>query len=1073
MIINKSISFFMIFLIVTIPFQVSSVYAYSGSLTNIKVTGKDNIENVLDVTDQLNVSLLAEMYDSDGQRVQLNNNNIKIKYDSYESSFKQCTDTGSAYLCKFNSINKDWASGKHSMEIKLYDNFFILLDSYENDFYIDDTPPEIVSFEPDSTITEDFNVNYHVKDLACSNCYNDCVGLSKLEFIFEGELIDTITNVSGCEVIDGITFSPETLNLEEGSKEFCMIVYDKFNHQTQECKTVYIDYMPPEFGELVVLHDGVPVSFSSNSALDAILSIEIIDYESGISDSDVQADFSSLNIYTPENYLWKNPVCTNFGEIYTCEWNVLIHGIDGEVNIQINATDNAGNINYYTQKLKLDEDAYPPAIVSIDSGFEDDEGIKYLKKEDNKIIVEVQENGAGISKSEIYMDLYSINSGYGNQVKADYCEQYGPWFCYWEDINIVNKAQGSSSLVRVLSAKDDIGNLWTLNSNEAVQEFIYDNKAPEFIEINITPLGSELIILREGDVAKITAKIKEDVSGLKAENVLANFNDIYSELNYTRASSCENINDDIWICQWEYSGLLVGGNNIMLDIVVTDNAGNEKRSEDQNIFGKIFVAGVSNKVVDYWKDDAVVYDVNKLNRNFLWMSSLGTYIYAGLSLDKKTSSPYVHSFKIISCNGGLVIPGEDLFVEEFPAFSIKDQYYFPDIPRTDKNIIINIPYFVNDNTTLSKATDVKIICESEVIQGRTLNSDVYSPNEKVNITIVVPLTNSIFESPDMANVDKINKYKGQIQKLDGWIKSLKVFVDFLQPLCETMHLIRETITGICMIINTLWGTDAQSTQCFLRFKIIDKLWEGEAFGKEGQALKDTVAFGSTKPYFSLGYVCDLVLCHECDNFWKQSLDNFGFDLNEFTRGLKLPITGWDTATVDIPATDKKTLSPVGNYDPRVNFDPQQSMLVAILCNPPCLTGIVNKLQMYKNILTTYNTCLNVAQVRGYDQFGCEDYLTSATCRYIWVGEWWYLIENFMSDYIAKYALFIFEQKIIGFERCPDRCSFNKACQSSCLLFRTMYQYSSWIITYLEAVDSYNNIKNKLNDLTEEDVENEV
>ena len=1063
----------MIFLIVTIPFQISSVFAYSGSISEVKVTGKDEIVDVLDLTDQLNVSLLAEMFDSNGLHTPLNENNIKIKYDGYESSFKKCTSSGNSYLCKYNSINKDWTTGKHSLEIKLYDNFFILLDTYNDNFYIDDTPPAIISFDPDSTIIDDFNVSYHVKDYACSNCFNDCVGLDKIEFTFDGELIDTITTLSGCEEINESTFSPETLNLEEGSKDFCIIVYDKFNHKTQECKGVYVDYMPPEFEEFKIFHNGVPIEYSSNSPLDTVVSIDIIDFESGVTGSDVYADFSSFNIYTPENYLWKNPTCTNIDEVYTCQWNVLIDGVDGEINIQINATDNAGNINYYTKKINLLEDPNPPVIVSIDSGYADDEGIKYIKKENNNIIVEISENAAGMNNSEVYMDLYSINPTYGNMVKADYCEQYGPWFCYFENINPLGKTTGSSSLVRVLSAKDDIGNLWTLSKNEAAQEFIYDDKSPEFIEINITPLGSDLTILREDDIAKITAKIKEGTSGLRAKNVLANYNDIYSELNYTMASSCDNIEDDIWVCQWEYSGPLAGGNNIMVDVIATDNAGNIKRSEDQNVYGKVFVAGVSNKVVDYWKDDAVVYDVNKLNRNFLWMSSIGTYIHAGVTLDKKTYTPYVHSFKITKCSGGLVIPGEDFLLDP-NGYSIKDQYYFSNIPRNDKNIIINIPNFINDNTTLQKATHVKIICNSEVIQGRTSRSDIYSPDEKINITIVVPLTSSIFEKPDMANVDKINKYKGQIKTLDGWIKSLNVWIEFLQPLCETFNLIMTTIDSICTLLNFIPGFQTSGSECFLKFKIIDDLWYGEVSTDKGLDFSKA-SFGTHKPVFSLGYVCDLVLCSECNNFWKVSFNEFtDFDVNEFSQGLKFPQTGWDSATTDKPIEPPETnkLTVLGDYDPSIAFDPQQSMLVAVLCNPPCLTGIVSKLQTYKNILTTYNTCLNVAQVRGYDQFGCEDYLTSATCRYIWVGEWWYIIENFISDYITKYALFVFEQKILKFGECPNGCPFNKPCELRCLGKR-LYHMASWVITYLDAVESYKSAKEKLSDLTETEVEDNV
>ena len=288
-----------------------------------------------------------------------------------------------------------------------------------------------------------------------------------------------------------------------------------------------------------------------------------------------------------------------------------------------------------------------------------------------------------------------------------------------------------------------------------------------------------------------------------------------------------------------------------------------------------------------------------------------------------------------------------------------------------------------------------------------------------------------------------------------------------QPLCETFNIIQSTITSICTLLNLIFGFEAEAGECFLKFKVIDDLWYGENYGTD----EFDPTYGSTKSMFSVGYLCDLVLCSECDNFWKTGISDLtDFDVNNFARGLKFSQSGWGSAKTE--NSNDNSPNKITDYDPQIAFDPQQSMLVAILCNPPCLTGILSKLKAYKNILTTYNTCLNVAQVRGYDQFGCEDYLTSATCRYIWVGEWWYIIENFISSYITQYAVYIFEQKILQFSECPDGCPFNKACQANCF-GRRIYHYASWIITYLEVVEAYTTASEKLKDLSGSDVENEV
>ncbi len=1054
----RNMAMLMIFLVITLPIYASEVLASSGSLSSPSYSGDEGIQKVIAPTDHLNVIVMAAMKDNNGQSITVSPGYVRLSYDGHDFQSSSCVDTGSYnFQCAYQSDLMDWRDGKHSLEIKLYDQYFVQLSSISDAFYVDKAGPEISVFDSDTGANTDFNVTYSVKDVSCDGCGSLASGLAKIDFLVDGKTEKSIADFNDSTASGSITIPIQ--GMEQGSRQLCIIAYDRFDNSNKKCRNVYVDYTPPAFEHdsfSIEDKDGAAVDYTGFLPIDTVVSINISEDESEL--GTVVADLSALNTVAPEKYRWIKPSCQQEGSAYKCSWDVMIDGAVGQATIQINATDSAGNTDSFSKTISLQRDATAPVVTSIDSDNPAVDDIKYLRAENNTITMDIDEAGSGMDKMDAYLDLHYLSSQY-NDVRAENCTDMGSyWLCSWPGVEVAGKPDGAELTVNVASVKDDVGNNYDTDGSETSETFVYDNKAPTFLNITITPVGTDMEILRETDVADIVAYLQEDGSGISADNVMADYSDFDSSGVYTPASSCEQVNDSIWRCEWEYSGTLNGGADVVLNIVAKDNAGNRKDSTADHVTGKIFVAGVTEKEVHFW-DGAEAYDINKLNRNFLWMSSSGTYIRAGLRLVPDPGTSYVHGFEITSCQGALVIPGDE-DVYGYQPYSIKDQKYYPGVERSDKYLLINIPSY--DKSNLGNATAVRIICNGEVIQSSNERGDVYSPNEPVNATFDVELTNPIFESPGIAAVDKITQKQKQLDRINWWIKSIDFWVDMLRPFCSLFNMVRQVLAGICTLWNGISYTflGGQSNSCFLQFDLLDRLWYGE--GKRNPDTGQWIVKGggtwvSSKGFVSVGFWCDLVLCEDCANIWKQDIfgDLLGVNINSLTD--KLVYSGMkstqEQSTWWPGQTENDIARRTDSYMPAMSFDPQKSLIVSVLCFPPCLTGILNKLQAYKQILITYNVCMNTAAVRGTDTSECDDYYSSQVCQQV-IGEFWYLVDDFIKDYITKAAMWAIEEKGLREHFCNDATKSSTALQQKCIVDR-VYRIAGW---FLQLSETINNIK---------------
>jgi len=1028
---DKHISLLIIFLVISIPINAA---AYTGSLNDFSYSGKAGSDEMLARTDSLEVSVNAQILDQNKQPIALNENNVKITYSNYEQKFTKCSNANGSYACTYSSGLKDWVSGRYDLTVKLYDNSFIKLDEKSGYFYIDGKPPIVRSLAAtlsDKVIT----VAYAVEDVACDGCAGICAGLEHVDITYSGSS-ETI-EASGCT--DSGTYIIDASALPDGDIEICIQAYDILGFSAEKCTSKSIDNTAPvhdpDTFEITV--DGLELNYVSGLPFYAEISIILSDIHSGIDSNDIIGDFSGLN-QNIQGPTWVSPSCTKSGSDYVCKWRVLVDGANGQIPITIQVTDQSGNTNEITKTLSVSVDTDPPVVMSIRP--------EHVKQSDNTIILEIQESGSGMSKADAVLDLHTFGLG---DVTADECVPFGGiWECYWFGVNIAGSR--SDMNIRIANVRDDVGNEWDSETSERLLAVELDKEVPVIMNITLAPLGSDLEILRDGDIVSIESYILERGAGLMPERVLADYSDIYSDDNYTNAATCVADNNSIYFCIWQYAGPIDVGQDIRLNIIATDEAGNTADSATRGVFGKIYAAGTRDELVDFWSPEAEVYDVKSLNRNFLWMSSTGTYIRAGMRLTTKRSLPYVHGFEVTSCEGSLNgIP------EAYEPYTIKDQFYYPGKAKSDKYIVVNIPHY--EKGSAGNATGVHIRCQGEIIQSRAARSDVLIPNEEFNATIAVTLTNDIYSEPDVAAVDKITAKKDQYNKVSKLVKMISFWVNLLKPICTLVQLARQLINGVCilyegiMMAATTGTSTVQGTNsCFLTFLKFDEWWYGpeakeDAMKNQGvYNLRPGLGFlpQSTKQFPYVGWICDLVLCEDCSKFW----GSYGFSqtVSQWTTDTLYP--SWEG--LDAP-----------EYATGFGFNPYESLIVALWCNPPCLYGILLKLETYKAILEVYNVCVNVATIRGEDISECDDFYKHQVCQQI-VGEFWYLIEGFVKQYIINIAMWAFEQKLLRLNECVPKTmgtsTSNTGSRTACYL-ADIYRVLIWFNQAYEVYEKFNEL----------------
>ncbi len=1109
----QQIAVFMAFLVIMFPV----ISAQAMAAYNVEVyqySGSDNIEGFMSGdNDYLFVDVdveygeYTETTDNETNETtteleEFNENYLHMIFNNKEELFDSCENVqDNYYTCTYTSDSADRSPDEYDLTVKLYSDQGIVVDQEEFEVYVDGDEPEVTELEVDAYLTGDFDIDYELEDYACSSC-NFCVGLKKFkvyidetmigEALISGTETDENTTVYDttepiCEYDDTIETSVNDLGLSEGESELCFVVYDRLGFESEKCIDIIVDTEGPDFNTASFLFtdsNGNNIDYTGDEQIEAIISINITDDVSGLDTSTVIADFSELNTVVPAQYEdYEATSCESDDGIYTCEWqNVFLDGINGSVEIEINATDLAGNTQEFSATLNLGNDNEAPIVTSIQSLFGD-----YMNAKNNTIMFEIQETGAGFDSLQVYADMSDL--GLSSQYQTDECINSGTiWYCYWYDFAAGSSAyDGELVDVKIYNIVDDAGNYYDTVNSEDRGRFTYDGEEPEFINITIAPLGKDIGVLIDQDIAEITAYIYDKYSGVDEDTVFADYSDFDDAEEWAQADSCEEINDSTYECIWEYSGQLFEG-DVELNIVAYDLAGNYKDSEDDNEYGEAEIVEEDEQDVDYWEDEAIVEDVPTLNPNFIRQSSTGTVIKLDTELDPTGSTPYVHAYEIAGCVGAIDVPDSTEYDTDYTEFPLVGQYYYPDEDRDKKYLLINVPPLLSSvgvNETLeTEGGMVYVLCFAEVIQSKSSSGDIYVPYEQVNISVEVELASGLFQEPSLTTIDKLQKHEEFINKLEKINGFLSKWVEWGNKICGPINAIRSTVNNLAAMIDAialLFNCPAppcpsaiSSAQTLLNniSKFIDKFWMGKASDGETKPVP-----GSRYSLVSLGYACDTVLCENCGTLWRTKI--FGIEAgqqNIVETGLN-SILGFmykggaaigsaapkgDTvaegANYDIDAPDTDQAYQAGEYVAGLSgealmtsLDPRENLAVAIICSPPCVTGIYYRLMVYQQIYTAYNVCLNVAVLKGEDIAQCDEFLAGQICQQV-LGAWfWHWIEPLMSMFVAKGIVYTAEKMLEYAINCPNGGDISTP---TCKIYRSMDAIGAIVTSALDLRDTW-------------------
>jgi len=492
----RSIASFLIVLIISLPIYSSVVFAGLSAPT-LKGAVND-INGYIEEGEEMIIGVTASL---PGDSV-ITGNQLKIQETG--TPFSTCSPYGGEYNCQMIMPSDTITQNPFPLRILLFNDAGVQQEFAPITGKKDIIGPRITQFTATPSIVGAGNVvfNYEIIDSIYSNSGNKgCVGIKNL-VITSGTYNKVIPiNSAPGTCIAQSSFSENVgtiTQLNSGSITLRAVASDSFDQESGPVLlTLTIDKDAPGInGNSLRLYDSSGVITSISSPVTAKASVLVND----VSLNSVTGDFSSLK---SSNGI-KNATCSNGN----CTWDNIEIDITsgGNKNIIITATDSLSNTQTETIPYNIEFDNTAPVVTSIRTNHRDT-NTSYLGKNNNTIIVVINEAGVGFDNKNVYLDLNNVNGD--NNAQANSCvEGSGIWTCYWYNIPVPTN-EGTKQISIKSSSADDLGNAitGTLSAN-----LVVDRTDPVIGTISYSPAapkaGDTLIFLLDvQDANPVTARV--------------------------------------------------------------------------------------------------------------------------------------------------------------------------------------------------------------------------------------------------------------------------------------------------------------------------------------------------------------------------------------------------------------------------------------------------------------------------------------------------------------------------------------------------------------------------------------
>lgn len=748
---KKTVSIFMILLIVTFPIYISqalanplSFYERPGQkISRLQFYGEDEVNGVIRAQDTITV--WAEVNEA-------NINPSDLIFAGVQP-FDNCTTSLGKSHCTYIELVSG-QSGRNTFSVRYKDE-----DQATQFYYVDNTEPEVVTLlsETAQVGVENITFGYDVKDYYFGTDDESCSGIDRIEVYEAGTLVYTEeVDTKLCQDVGKISIDATGTAGQATNVSFCLTAYDGFGLISEDkCMTILVDNSLPVIGSVGAYVGTTKIDTFKTGLNTFNIKVNITD-ESGVKNNRIKISSDALSLVDEE------AVCNSAGVCSLTSVTGLVAEDTTGFDLIIEAEDVNGNIATSGQLIPVVPDNSMPVINSLSSI----PGGDYIGKGENVLVAQITEVGGGLYEGDVVADLSVIGDrlrGATNCTNVD-----SSWTCSWGNVKATQEGTRKISV----KIKDRVGNVGATYE----KLFTLDIVDPVVNSVNVTTADG-LEFFQVGDTLLVTARIFDFTAGVDTVNTYINTS-TYSTANIVNPT-CEDFLNGTHECIFsipQVTGPTVG---VPIILEVYDKAGNKVTYTHTPT---IDILGVVEQPSELW---AVV---------------VGNQVPA--KIDKQTTSllqqnAYVHLTVIPK--EGAIGTGQILFVEVSNCGpQAATTYLSATTPRivlesADKqNLTVKFPL-------AQTAIDVDNLTFNCALRVVTKYGEKATQPETVPFNVTLQFYNMpLGELSDNVNdeIQRVSK-SGLVQA--GWISTFNDIFTRAQQVCRLIS----TLMGILTAISTI------------------------------------------------------------------------------------------------------------------------------------------------------------------------------------------------------------------------------------------------------------------------------
>ena len=1066
------VGIFIIVLVLSMPFYSASALAATLEIT--KNTGKAGIPGFINAqgdTWTVQATIAGSVYET------IDPANVNLKIGQNSAPFTSCSGTANdsanigGIVCDYISPLTDGVKeGEFPFQVVYNVGGDVTKAISNGDIISADGKGPVISDASISQDTQGVHLDFTVTDKYTGK---PTVGLKKIEVVDadSGTSLVSITDFKVGQntynyVKDGSFEGKLKVPLQgQGYKRIKIYAEDMLGHRSESpaVLTFLADFVNPEIRE-------GSLNFSRMGKFIGEV----------ITSSDIMVDVIEHNLnmvtgYSEQALLDNTPaICSDddtVPDLWHCRWEKVDIKPSESVSIKVNAVDQYGNNAEKTISRSFTKDSIAPEVVFFGSEHTY-QGISYLRKGDNRLLLSVKEQGAGMRTAGVAVNLEAVGGGKADLPSKDCVQGATTFDCYWD---FKYSGSGGEISLGLSTLVDNAGNE---GKKEGVL-FKVDDTGPTVRKIELAGVadGIEHDYLQSGDTLRLKLTAVES-SGLA---VLVNLNGIvmdaetkYPAGGYTRElgngwkqftdENCKRNAAQEWDCVFETDPIRSGFvSSALLEIRVLDTAGNnaqkgkwekEPKNVKSGLEGKyrVDILGLAMEdKPDYW-EVASVLPVGGASSFIDLDTTKLTFSRLPFKVSLKSSTPNVEalSVDIVDCVPKTSVPKTSGSVSSAgnstvstavttdtstPSPLVSRSLLYGGVTGTgqaiSKAVTLVMEFQPFDgkkvfssaqlSDSASQTLDIEYTCHLSIFSK--VGKNALKNSEKQDVVVKVPFGFSVLGAED-ENLDAtIQKAKDEVTTgFWGVMGVLAKIIKWLDYLVQVVHLVMGAINlvkgaqaSLEGIQKTGLGTAAATAACF-------GLSSTEKGIDTGISWIDVpVQILSCRP------------TSEKLGWYKSWVDGILFIYN--IEGLRF-----------------KEGQPKSTFAPAHSIKDNFYLSIAGLCVP----GIINNLDKLRQIKCRKVYCLQ-NEVRGglATVSQCNELESLLTCKYF-IGELWYIIPfanfwdtiingiwNAVKDPIALAHTLT----IVG---CGIQCSVSTAGASTC-----SFLYYIWdVIGYIEQIAGF-------------------